>query len=137
MVGISVPDWIKGIYESRGWHQQNPSYLNRRHGVRVMISPCGLRAVAAIPPVRINPSSVGGMCPQDQFDDYLRKVQKGLERILASGMTIQDIYFTGGGTLVIPDWFTAWCAQNGINIQVVDPNDLNSATVSSRTEGFS
>ena len=136
MVGISVPDWIKGMHESRGWRQQNPSYLNRRHGVRVIISPCGRHAVAVIPPVRINPSSGGGPSPQDQFDDYLRKVQKGLERTLASGMAIEDIYFTGGGTLIIPAWFTAWCDQNGIKIRIVNPNDLNSATVLVRTEGF-
>ena len=111
MVGVSVPDWIKGIYKSKGWHLQQPSYLNRRHGVRVMVSPDQSSAVIIIPPFRIKPPVACGASPQSQFDEYLRKIQKGMEGLLSSGMSITDAYFTGGGPLVIPDWFTAWCKR--------------------------
>ena len=63
------------------------------------------------------------------IDDWFRQMQDVL-RDLKKRFGGVDVFFEGGGTVPIPDWFRDWCAQEGINITVGDgpPCDLDIQT---------
>jgi hypothetical protein len=48
-----------------------------------------------------------------------------IEKAIAGGMPVGKLTFRGGGTVPIPDWFRDWCQQNGIEIEILDPEQFD------------
>ena len=61
-----------------------------------------------------DPASAGQL-----IDDWFRQMQDVLGDLKKRFGGV-DVFFEGGGTVPIPDWFRDWCAQEGINITVGD-----------------
>lgn len=63
------------------------------------------------------------------IDDWFRQMQDVL-RDLKKRFGGVNVFFKGGGTVPIPDWFRDWCNREGINITVGDgpPCDLDIQT---------
>lgn len=123
-VQVSITDWIRSLYETHGWVLVSSRYNTLRLGIWMMRSPAGHTAIAIARSPRLAPPAACGRTLEDQFDDYLKRLQRQLQKTIAGGLPVTDIYFPGGGTLPIPDWFRDFCAQNGIRIHIIDPNEL-------------
>jgi hypothetical protein len=67
---------------------------------------------------------------QDEFEDYLRKIAKEIDKLRIS-MPPKSILiiFQGGGRLVLPTWFLNWAEEIGIKIRIIsdgDPEEIDS-----------
>lgn len=79
-------------------------------------------AVAIVRPPNLSMPGPRVKSLQDQFDAYLRRVLRQLQKLAASGVPVQHVFFIGGGPITIPRWFRDACADLGIRIHTVDPS---------------
>lgn len=77
----------------------------------------GEQAVVVIPSIEIPPPFVTPI-PQS-IDDYFKRLRDVLIG-LAKKHNITDIFFSGGGNIPLPSWFSNWCNQNGIHMHILD-----------------
>jgi hypothetical protein len=61
-----------------------------------------------------------GPMTKSEVDDYFERLKK---EILLRGLN--KIVFQGGGTISIPDFFSEWCNQNGVDILILNEDELN------------
>lgn len=123
-VQVSIADWLKFLYEAHGWILEPNAYNTRKLAIWMMRRPNRPSAICIARSPKIAPPAACGRTLEDQFDDYLRRLQRQLQKTIAGGLRVTDIYFEGGGPLSIPDWFRDWCTQMGIRIHVINPNEL-------------
>lgn len=123
-VQVSISDWLKLLYEAHKWSLIPNRYNTLKLGIWMMQSPTRSTAIVIARSPRLAPPAVCGRTLDDQFDDYLRRLQRQLQKTIAGGLRVTDIYFEGGGPLSIPDWFRDWCTQMGIRIHIINPNEL-------------
>lgn len=57
-------------------------------------------------------------------DSWWRELQKVIEDARRSGLPVDKLVFPGGGNIPIPDWFTDWCKKNGIEIEILEPGEM-------------
>ena len=60
----------------------------------------------------------------EQIDNYFNRLKKSLQRTLLKHPET-EVFFRGGGTIPVPEWFRDWCNQNGIKIHIVGENGEN------------
>jgi hypothetical protein len=60
-----------------------------------------------------------------QSRDWWDELLNILNRAMATGIPLKKIVFRGGGTIPIPDWFKDWCRENGIDIEILDPDEFD------------
>jgi len=58
--------------------------------------------------------------PNDAPDQWFESIKNVMQNSLPLADTV---IFSGGGSVIIPIWFRDWCAQNGIEILVVNRGD--------------
>ena len=127
-VQVSIADWLKFLYEAHGWILEPNPYNTRKLAIWMMRSPTGPPAIgiARSPKTR----ATGRLRPyagRSIRQIPSKRLQRQLQKTIAGGLPVTDIYFPGGGRLPIPDWFRDWCTKMGIRIHIVDPHELPNA----------
>lgn len=56
-------------------------------------------------------------------DDWWNELKQVLDQTLKNGIKISEIIFKGGGDVPMPDWFRDWCREQGIKIEILDPEE--------------
>ncbi len=88
----------------------------------------GPRTVVVIPPVTIRVPRHRAIIPEelvhDQFDRDLRKIIESTRSLMSEGLGRATIVFMGGGTIPLPDWFREAMAEMGIEIVILDPEQV-------------
>lgn len=57
--------------------------------------------------------------------DWWKELQDVLQAALTAGTPIGTLTFRGGGTRPIPKWFRDWCREQGIEIEILDPEEFD------------
>lgn len=115
-INVSFTMHIENILTNSGFQKQpwRKGILGTRLYTR------GAQGVVVIPTIEIPPPSVAPI-PQS-IDDYFKSL-----RDVLTGMTkkfkITDLYFPGGGNIPLPNWFSNWCNQNGINVHILGTDE--------------
>ena len=104
---------------NNGWEQKtgyrysgNTRIFNKRNG-----------GIAVVLPLRLpdgRSSRYGSAIDiSEEIERYFRKLAKILGK-----NKINDIYFQGGGSIMLPDWFIEFCKDNNIKIHILTPENI-------------
>lgn len=115
-INVSFTKHIKEVLKSSGFKYIRWNF--NKLGTRVYIK--GKRAVVVIPTVEISPPYVAPI--QQSIDAYFNDLRNFLIG-LSKEHKITDIFFSVGGKIPLPQWFSDWCNQNGINVHILGADD--------------
>jgi len=111
MIQIDLMEILLKRLKRIGW-KQNSGYAIRGNP-RVLES--SEKRIAVVKPIKIDPFKV----LQDEIDKFFRLL---INIILKNG--IKDVFLPGGGTIPIPQFFLDFCRENGINIHIITPENI-------------
>jgi len=112
MIQIDIIEILLKQLKDKGW-QQNKGYAQR--GNPRVLERNGQR-IAVVKPIKIDPFKK----LQNEIDNFFRLLIK-----VISKNEIKDIYIPGGGTISIPQFFSDYCKENGIQIHQVTSENIN------------
>jgi|GEM_PF-5819519 len=98
-------NFIRDGYKRSEWGNKRGQSVYTKPGNGTVI------VITELTPKSSSPADVDAMFKeiQDELNDRLQKGEK-----------LTDIFFQGGGTIPIPDWFKDWCLKKGIRVHVMD-----------------
>jgi len=119
-------DWLPLVVRPSGRYNEDRFY-NYDGGVQVLSN--GSRTIAVVLPLQF-PVRGFWSGPKKDFDlsEEVERYFKRLKRVL-SRIKVSNIFFTGGGTIQIPEWFKKFCEENSIKIHILTDENIYEESV--------
>ena len=106
--------------KNNGWEQN----LGYQLSGNTKIFHKGNRGIAVVLPLRLPD---GKSSRYNSRIDISKEIERYFEKLamILSKNKINDIYFQGGGSIVLPDWFLKFCEERNIKIHILTPENYD------------